>query len=102
MRLKQVAPKGKYLGLPLKIGAKKQEAFAEVNEKVQKKMQGWKMKILSQARRTTLIRFVASSIASYIMSSFILPKSVTSKLDSLFCRFQWGVCESKSHACFLK
>ena len=44
MRLKQVAPKGKYLGLPLKIRAKKQEAFAEVNEKVQKKMQGWKMK----------------------------------------------------------
>ena len=37
----------KYLGLPLIIGKSKVEIFAEIKEKVEKKLSGWKEKILS-------------------------------------------------------
>ena len=43
---------------------------------------GWKAKILSQAAKATLIKSVISSMPSYWMSSFKLPKSICSKTDA--------------------
>ena len=37
----------KYLGLPSIIGKSKIEIFVEIKEKVEKKLSGWKEKILS-------------------------------------------------------
>uniref|UniRef100_A0A2N9HKF9 Reverse transcriptase domain-containing protein n=1 Tax=Fagus sylvatica TaxID=28930 RepID=A0A2N9HKF9_FAGSY len=52
----KIAPHNlKYLGLPLQIGRSKKEAFNGLDEKVMKKYQGWKVKTLSQAARTSLI-----------------------------------------------
>ena len=48
----------KYPGLPSIIGKSKKEVFAEVKEKVEKKLSGWKEKMLSMGGREILIKAV--------------------------------------------
>ena len=75
--------KEKYLGIPMTSGKDKKAATEEIIEKVRQRLQGWKMKTLSQASKTTLISSVASSIPSYQASSLLLRKQVCNKLDSM-------------------
>ena len=49
----------KYLGLPPIIGRSKREVFAEVKERVGKKLAGWKEKMLSIGGKEVLIKAVA-------------------------------------------
>ena len=49
----------KYLGLPSIIGRSKIEVFAEVKERVGKKLAGWKEKMLSIGGKEVLIKAVA-------------------------------------------
>ena len=49
----------KYLGLPPIIGRSKMEVFAEVKERVGKKLAGWKEKMLSMGGKEILIKAVA-------------------------------------------
>ena len=48
----------KYLGLPSIIGKSKKEIFAEVKEKVGKKLSGWNEKLLSGGGTEVLIKAV--------------------------------------------
>ena len=66
----------KYLGLPLIISKSKIEIFAEVKEKVEKKLSGWKEKVLSMGGREILIKAIAQAIPIYTMSCFQLPKNL--------------------------
>ena len=99
MGLKIEGSKGKYLGLPMLIGKSKKGTFQEV---VEKKNQGWKVKILSQAARTSLIRTVTSTMPSYFMSSLRLLKETAKKLDALNRKFWWGSKENGSSYDILK
>lgn len=49
----------KYLGLLTFIGKSKNEVFAEIKERVGKKLAGWKEKLLSMGGREILIKAVA-------------------------------------------
>ena len=49
----------KYLGLPTIIGKSKIEAFAEIKERVGKKLAGWKEKMLLIGDRYILIKAIA-------------------------------------------
>jgi hypothetical protein len=80
----------KYLGLPLLFGKKKTTAFKDLLSKVSGKIDGWRAKTLSQAGRSVLIKYVAATIPSYAMSSFLLPTSISSSLDRAFKNFWWG------------
>jgi len=60
----------KYLGLPSIIGKSKIEVFAEIKERVGRKLSGWKEKILSIGGREILIKAVAQAIPTYTMSCF--------------------------------
>jgi hypothetical protein len=77
----------KYLRLLLSFGKSKSVAFKDILEKVSGKIEGWHAKILSQVGRTVLIKSVATSIPSYVMSSFLLPISFNSSLDRIFKNF---------------
>ena len=94
--------KEKYLGIPIASGRDKKAATEEIIEKVKQRLQGWKMKTLSQAGRATLISSVASSMPTYQASSLILPNEVCSKLDSLNHRFWWGTKDESMKGCCLK
>ena len=49
----------KYLGLPTIIGKSKIEVFAEIKERVGKKLAGWKEKMLLIGGRYILIKAIA-------------------------------------------
>ena len=49
----------KYLGLPSLVGKNKRNTFNEIKEKFQKKLVGWKEKMLSKASKEILIKAVA-------------------------------------------
>ena len=81
MGIKSSNRKEKYLGIPMASRRDRKIAIEETIDKVKQRLQGWKMKTLSQAGKTTLITSVASSLPSYQVSSLFFPKQVCSKLD---------------------
>ena len=80
----------KYLGLPSIIGRSKKLIFAEIKEKVCKKLAGWKGKLLSLGGKEILIKAVAQAIPSYTMSCFLLPKCLCDDLEREMRSFWWG------------
>ena len=73
LKVKEVEKFYAYLGLPTLIGRRKYDTFAFVKERVWRKLQGWKGKLLSRASKEVLIKAVAQSIPTYTMGVFQLP-----------------------------
>jgi hypothetical protein len=80
----------KYLGMPTQIGRSKARVFDYIQDRIWKKLKGWKEKHISFAGRSTLIKAVAQAIPTYIMSCFLLPKSLCHHIESMTCKFWWG------------
>jgi hypothetical protein len=80
----------KYLGMPTQIGHSKQAIFNFIMEKVRGKLKGSKEKHLSFAGRAVLISAVVQALPTYIMSCFMLPKSMYDQIEKNICRFWWG------------
>nr|POF09375.1 putative ribonuclease h protein [Quercus suber] len=80
--LKLLDPNSKYLGLPLHIKRGNQSPFNTNNDKINSRIIGWKAKVLSQAACSTLIKLVLTSIPTYWMSSFQLPKNTCTQIDA--------------------
>ena len=80
----------KYLGLPSLVGKNKNASFNYIKERVWKKIQGWKDKLLSQVGREILIKAVVQAIPTYTMSCFKLPLDLCGELESLIRKFWWG------------
>ena len=80
----------KYLGLPSIIGKSKVEIFAEIKERVERKLSGWKEKMLSVCGQEILIKAVAQAIPTYTMSCFQIPKSFCDEIEAMMRKFLWG------------
>ena len=78
----------KYLSLPSLIGKSKTQIFAEIKERVGKKLLGWKEKIISIGGKEILIKAVAKAIPTYFMSQ--LPKGLCEELESMTRKFWWS------------
>ena len=79
-----------YLRLPTLLGRSKYQAFSFLKDRVWKKMQGWKGKLLSRAGKEVLIKAVAQSIPTYTMGVFLLLAKLCNELNALCARFWWG------------
>ncbi|XP_057443227.1 uncharacterized protein LOC130735144 [Lotus japonicus] len=90
LQVKAVEVQSKYLGLPVFVGRSKSQVFNFIQERVWKKLKGWKEKALSMAGREVLIKFVAQAIPTYIMSCFSLPVGLCNHIESMISRFWWG------------
>ena len=97
--VREVERHEKYLGLPTVIGRSKKMVFAVLKERVWKKLQGWKEKLLSRAGKEVLLKAVIQSIPTYMMSLFAIPDCVLNEINSLCARFWWGArnMERKMH-----
>ena len=80
----------KYLGLPSLVGKNKKASFNYIKERVWKKIQGWKEKLLCQAGREILIKAVVQAIPTYTMSCFKLPLGLCGDIESLIRKFWSG------------
>ena len=64
--------------------------FAEVKDRVSKKLASWKGKLLLISGREILIKAMAQAVPTYIMSCFQLPKTHCQDLENMMRSFWWG------------
>jgi len=64
-------------------GKSKVSTFREVQERVTKRMMGWKEKYISKAGREVPIKMVAQAIPIYPMSMFKIPKKIYDDINSV-------------------
>lgn len=80
----------KYLGLPSLVGRNKKESFTHIKQQIWKNLQGWESKILSQASREILIKYVAQAFPTYTMTCFKLPLTLCNEIKSLIRKLFLG------------
>ena len=91
---------GKYLGLPTIFDKSMKISFATLRDRVWKKLQGWKEKLLSKARKEVLIKAVILVIQTYAMSCFKLPTGLCKDISGIIRRFWWGIPKERCGICW--
>lgn len=76
----------KYLGLSTVGGRAKTTTFREIQERISKRVLGWKVKFISKAREI-LIKTVAQAIPTYSICLFKLPKALCDNINSTLARY---------------
>ena len=79
----------KYLGINFKLRGRRVADFEDIIDRVQKKLQRWKAKLLSQACKTTLISSVLQAMPLYTFSCFRILETVCNKSDAVTRAFWW-------------
>lgn len=74
----------------LSTGKSKKVIFACLKERIWKKLQGWKEKLLSRPGKENLIKVVAQAIPTYMMSIFKIPDGLLYEIHALYPQFWWG------------
>lgn len=76
----------KYLGLPVHVGRSKlRGTFAYLKDRIWKRIQGWKGKMLPWAGKEVLIKAVAQAIPTIAMGCFKLTKGLCGQISSMIC-----------------
>ena len=93
------------------VGVKsKVSTFKELQERITKRVLGWKEKTTSKAGREVLLKMVAQAIPTYSMSIFKISKKVCEGINSVMAKYWWGQTRSEKkihwinwgHLCTLK
>ena len=77
----------KYLGFPTILGRSKKVVFEGIKERIRKKLQGYKERLLSQPGQQILFKSVAQARPTGAVSIFKLPDTLREELHSLFAKF---------------
>ncbi|KAL4297682.1 hypothetical protein GQ457_12G013450 [Hibiscus cannabinus] len=78
----EVFDPGIYLGVALRVGKNKTNIFGFLNEKVDDRVSGWTKRLLSFGGREIFLKSVAQALPVYIMSCYLLPRSITDRITS--------------------
>ena len=79
-----------YLGMPLGTLYKTPSIWNPILERMEKKLSGWKRLYLSKGGRLTLLKSTLSSLLTYYLSLFTIPKAVAIRLERIQRNFLWG------------
>lgn len=79
--IQQTNDLGKYLRVNLVHGRHSKQLYDNLLDKVYKRLEGLKSKLLSLAGRTTVVGSVLTAMPSYIMQTALLPVSVAKEID---------------------
>lgn len=85
---------GKYLGVSLLHNRISFSTYNYLLEKVQYRLSGWTLDMLSMAGRVTFCKFVISVLLICTMQSTTLPKTICKEIEKLCRRFVWGDTDS--------
>jgi hypothetical protein len=64
--------------------------FAYLKDKIWRRIQGWKERMLSKMGKDILIKAIAQAIPTFAMSYFDLTKTMCDQMSSMICRFWWA------------
>lgn len=79
-----------YLALPMVGGKSKVNTFKGLQERITKRVIGWKEKVISKAGKEILIKMVAQAIPTYTMAIFKIPKALCDTINSTLDKYWWG------------
>ena len=79
-----------YLGMPLGTSYKTASIRNLILERMEKNLAGWKRLYLSKCGRLTLLKSTLSSLPTYYLSLFTIPKAVAMRLECIQRNFLWG------------
>ena len=79
-----------YLGMPLGTLYKTTSIWNLILERMEKKLSSWKRLYLSKGGRLTLLKSTLSSLLTYYLSFFTIPKTVPTRLERIQRNFLWG------------
>jgi hypothetical protein len=79
----------RYLGIPMHTRKLSNKDWQSVEEWFEKKLSGWKGKLLSVGGCLVLINSVLSSLPIFMMSFFEVPKGVLQRIEFFRSRFFW-------------
>ena len=79
-----------YLSLPLGASFKASSIWNPILEKIERRLAGWKRIYLSKGGRLTLLKSTLSSLPTYYLSLFTIPKHVAARIEKLQRDFLWG------------
>jgi len=79
----------RYLGIPMHFRKLFNKDWKAIEERIEKRLSGWKGKMLTSGGRLVLINSVLSSLPMFMMSFFELPRGVLENLDCFRSRFYW-------------
>ena len=80
----------KYLGLPAIVGKNRRASLNYIKDRVWNKLQRWKEKLLSQAKKEVLLKVVVQAIPTFAMGCFKLPVGLCRDIEMLIRKFWWG------------
>lgn len=80
----------KYLGLPIHVERSRTKTFAYIKDRIWRRIQGWKEKLLSRTGKEILIKAVASAIPTYAMACFDLTKELCDQISKMICHYWWS------------
>ena len=87
LQMRQVEKHEKYLGIPSISGRSKRAIFDSLLDRIWKKLQGWKEKLLSRAGKEILLKSVIQAIPTYLMGVYKIPAGIIQKIHSAMARF---------------
>ncbi|WJX78361.1 hypothetical protein P8452_61592 [Trifolium repens] len=90
MGVKHVLGTGPYLGLPSMVGRSKKGTFAYINDRIWKRINGWRSRPLSRAGKEVMIKSVLQAIPAYIMNIYLLPDTLINDIERMINAFWWG------------
>jgi hypothetical protein len=79
-----------YLGLPLGASYKASLIWNPILEKIERRLAGWKKLYLSKGGRLNLLKSTLSSLPTYYLSLFTIPKHMAARIEQLQRNFLWG------------
>ena len=79
-----------YLGMPLGTLYKTTSIWNPILERMEKRLLGWKQLYLSKGGRLTLLKSTLSSLPTYYLSLFTIPKAMATRLEHIHKHFLWG------------
>jgi hypothetical protein len=91
----------KYLGLPTARGRMKRDKFQTIKERMGKRLMDYSEKLMSSGAKEVLIKAVAQSLPTYLMSVFQIPLTLCDELASLIHEFWWGTDKGKRKMAWL-
>ena len=78
-----------YLGVPLHWKKLNEVEWLPLIEKIEKRLQTWKGKLMSMGGEVTLLNSVVSAIPLYWLSLYKMPSKVRYKIDRIRRKFLW-------------
>jgi len=79
-----------YLRFTMVGGKSKINTFKDLQERIIKRVMGWKEKFISKAGREILIKTIAQAIPTYSIGIFKISKALCDTINSTLAKYWWG------------